>query len=51
MLKEELEKSDVDEVMTLIEGITTESLDELQGDIDEFLKEDDKEKEEDRIET
>ena len=48
VLKEELEKSDVDEVMTLIEGITTESLDELQGDIDEFLKEDDKEKEEDK---
>ncbi|MEM3074620.1 MAG: hypothetical protein QW727_01610 [Candidatus Pacearchaeota archaeon] len=35
--KSELEKSEMNDVMKLIEGSTTESLDELQKDIDYFL--------------
>ncbi|MBS3085918.1 hypothetical protein J4225_04530 [Candidatus Pacearchaeota archaeon] len=34
----ELDKSDIGDVLTLIEGATTESLEQLQNDIDEFLE-------------
>jgi len=40
---QELEKDEVNEVMKLIEGSTTESLDELQNDIDYFIGKDKKE--------
>ncbi len=39
-LDEELNKSDLGDVLRLIEGSTTESLDQLQKDIDYFLGED-----------
>ena len=38
-LEEELKKSDIEDVLTLIEGTTTESLDRLQEDINFFLDE------------
>ncbi len=44
--EQELKKSEVGEVMKLIEGSTTESLDELKKDIDYFLKDEKKEKKE-----
>ena len=37
--EEELEKSDVNDVLTLIEGTTTESLEQLQEEINFFLEE------------
>ncbi|MAG26378.1 hypothetical protein CMI47_12580, partial [Candidatus Pacearchaeota archaeon] len=37
VLKDQLEKSDIGDMMSLIEGATTESLSELQDDIDRFL--------------
>jgi len=37
LFNQELEKDEVNEVMKLIEGSTTESLDELQEDIDYFI--------------
>ena len=44
-LNKELEKSDVEDVLKLIEGATTESLEQMQKDIDSFLDEkDEKEK-------
>ncbi len=36
-LKEEIEKDDIGDVLRLVEGATTESLDKIQNDIDEFL--------------
>ena len=39
MVKKEIDKSDVADVLNLVEGITTESLEKLQEDIDEFLEE------------
>ncbi len=39
MLNQELAKSDIGDVLKLIEGTTTESLSQIQKDIDEFLKE------------
>lgn len=42
-LDQELAKSDIEESLTLIEGATTESLETLQADIDEFLEEPDEE--------
>lgn len=39
MLNQELEKSDIGDVLKLIEGTTTESLDQIQKDIDDFLNE------------
>jgi hypothetical protein len=42
LINEELTKSDVGDAMSLIEGATTGSIEELQGEIDEFLKEEDK---------
>ncbi len=44
-LEEELEKSDVNDVLTLIEGTTTESLGQLQEEINFFLEEKEDEKE------
>ena len=44
-LEEELAKSDVENVLTLIEGTTTESLDQLQEEINFFLEEKDDESE------
>jgi len=40
-LDKELEKSDVEDVLRLIEGATTESLEQMQKDIDFFLEEKD----------
>jgi hypothetical protein len=45
-LEKEIEKSDVEDVLKLIEGSTTESLDELQKEINFFLEEKDEEKKE-----
>tara|TARA_Y100000034_G_scaffold8818_1_gene9509 strand:+ start:6857 stop:8242 length:1386 start_codon:yes stop_codon:yes gene_type:complete len=45
-INKELEKSDVEDVLRLIEGTTTESLEQLQEDINFFL--DEKEKEEEK---
>ncbi|MEK6890708.1 MAG: hypothetical protein AABX03_01075 [Nanoarchaeota archaeon] len=52
-LYQELKKSDVNDVLKLIEGSTTESLDELKKDIDYFLNKDklDEEKEKKRKEN
>jgi len=47
-LEQELEKSEIGDVLTLIEGATTESLEELKKDIDYFLEEIDKEKEQEK---
>lgn len=44
-LNQELEGSDLNNALTLIEGSTTESLGNLQEDIDYFLKEDEKKEE------
>ena len=41
-LDKELEKSDVEDVLRLVEGATTESLEQMQKDIDFFLEEKDK---------
>lgn len=38
-IDEELEKSDIGDVLRLVEGATTESLDQLKGEIDFFLEE------------
>ncbi|MFH1608308.1 MAG: hypothetical protein ABIA78_04210 [archaeon] len=45
-LKKELDKSDIQDVLKLIEGSTTESLDQMQDEINSFLKEDAPKKEE-----
>jgi len=45
-LEKELEKSDLGDVLNLIEGTTTESLDQLQEEIDLFLNEEENEKKE-----
>jgi len=42
VLDEELKKSDINDILQLIEGATTESLDQLKEDIDHFLKEKEK---------
>jgi len=42
-LDEELNKSDIEDVLRLIEGSTTESLDHLQEEIDFFIKEKERE--------
>lgn len=44
-LNQELEKSDIDEVLRLTEGATEDSLAQIKEEIDEFLKEDVKESE------
>ena len=41
-INEEINKSDIGDVLGLIEGATTESLDVLQSEIDEFLEDDSK---------
>jgi hypothetical protein len=47
LLEEEMKKSDIADAMKMVEGITDESLDQLKGDIDYFLKSDEeREKEE-----
>ena len=38
-IEEELDKSDIEDVLRLIEGVTTESLGQLQEDINSFLNE------------
>jgi len=43
-LEKEIEKSDMSDILKLIEGSTTESLDKLQDEIDFFLKEEENEK-------
>lgn len=43
-LDEEIEKSDINDALSLIEGATTESLEQIQKDIDYFLEEPDEEK-------
>ena len=44
----ELEKSDIGDVLNLIEGSTTESLEQLQADIDEFIEDKIKKEKEDK---
>ena len=44
--EQELKKSDVEDTLTLIQGATKESLEELQKDIDHFLKTEEKKQEE-----
>lgn len=39
MLNQEIDKSDIGDVFGLVEGITTESLEQLKDDIDFFLEE------------
>ncbi len=46
VLKKELEKDDVGDLMKMIEGSTTESLEQIQVDLDEFLDENKDKKEE-----
>ena len=43
ILKDEIQKDDMDDVFKLIEGATTDSLEQIKGDIDYFLKDLDKE--------
>lgn len=50
IFESELDKSERSEIMKLIEGSTTESLDELRKDIDYFIK-DDKEKKKEIVDT
>ncbi len=45
LFDKELKKSEVNEMLTLIEGSTTASLDEIQKDLDHFLKDKDEDKE------
>ncbi len=52
VLRDQLSKDDIDDMMKLVEGATDESLAQIQIDIDEFLKdkeEEKKKKEEERI--
>ncbi|MFA5019876.1 MAG: hypothetical protein WC533_02145 [Candidatus Pacearchaeota archaeon] len=46
LFESELKKSDMNDVLKLIEGATTESLDQLKEDIDHFIKKDEKKEEE-----
>jgi len=46
LVKKELEKSDLEDTLKLIEGTTTQSLENMKEDIDEFLKEDKQEEKE-----
>jgi len=43
-LNEELEKSDLSDALSLVEGATTESMGQIQEEIDSFLKEDEEKK-------
>ncbi len=43
-ISEEIDKSDLSDALGLIEGATTESIEQLQEDIDSFLKEDEETK-------
>lgn len=47
-LKSEMDKSDVEDVLKLIEGSTSESLDHLQEEIDFFIKEKEKDEEKEK---
>lgn len=49
LLKEEMKKSDIEDALMMVEGVTSESLMQLKDDIDYFLKTD-KEKEEEEKE-
>jgi hypothetical protein len=49
MLDKELDKSDIEDVLRLIEGATTDSLDQMQKDINYFLDEDEEEKKKNRL--
>ncbi|MEI6731889.1 MAG: hypothetical protein WCK90_04370 [archaeon] len=44
IFKDQIEKDDLADVMSLMEGTTTDSLEKIKLDLDEFLKDDDKEK-------
>lgn len=47
LLEEEMKSSDIADALTLVEGVTSESLEQLKGDIDYFLKsKEEREKEE-----
>jgi len=50
-LNEEMSKSDIGDVLSLVEGITTESIDQLKDEIDYYLNEEDKTKEEKPMDT
>ncbi len=45
ILKKEIEKDDLGDIIGLIEGTTSESLEKIQDEIDEFMNEKDKEEE------
>lgn len=51
VLKSELEKDDVGDLMKLVEGSTTESLEKIQIDLDEFLDEKKEKKEKENQDT
>ena len=42
IIREELDKDDMDDLIELIEGATTESLEQIHVDLDEFLEEKEK---------
>jgi hypothetical protein len=48
VFEQEMKKTDIQDVFALIEGATTESLDQLKEDLDHFLYDDKKKKEEEK---
>jgi len=48
LLKEEMKKSDIEDALMMVEGITTDSLEQLKGDIDYFLKSDEERAQEEK---
>ena len=51
ILREELEKDDLGDLMQLLEGATTESLEQIQVDLDEFLEDKSKEQKKESEDT
>ncbi|MBI2632760.1 hypothetical protein HYW75_07185 [Candidatus Pacearchaeota archaeon] len=51
ILKEEIERDDIGDALKLIEGTTTESLDQLQEEIDEYINDKEKKEEEKKKEN
>jgi hypothetical protein len=48
LLKEEMKKSDIEDALMMVEGITSDSLEQLKGDIDYFLKSEEEKAEEEK---
>jgi len=48
LLKEELKKSDIEDALMMVEGITSDSLEQLKDDIDYFLKSDEEKAKEEK---